>query len=348
MKYVPANVLNEQYAPIVEDILTTYPNSLYICKVEPYAQADPPESSSPVPVQDYYANPSISTEYWDNITKLIFDEGQLDWWYPCDILSFDDENNTFTTRIYNKEIYEDQNGMLNTGGRVIREVVNTPREAIRFVDKPYKSDQHLDSAFRHEIGIPDDIFPLHWRNDYVDGKMMLNSWYKENWNTQPIERVTKHTNDLRNAKCGLYYAPSTIPAAGKGLFAGIDIDSQLEVESIIPPIIIPDVNWNTTDESIRWDAHDYTWEGSAYGAEFESTKIGKLDTQILSPDIGMMGNFHPGLVNSYLAPTYFQPLLDRIKDPGAGASSDYFHHTFLSNRDIKAGSEIFISYGEPW
>lgn len=348
MKYKPANVLNKQNAPIVEDIATTYPNSLYVCRVEPYAQADPPDSNSPAPLQDYHANPSSRVANWDNITKLFFDEGQQNWWYPCDVLFVDYQQDTYTTRIYNKEVYIDQNGMLNTGGRVIREVLNTPRESIRFVDKPYMSDQHLDSAFRHEIDLPDDMFPLHWRNDYVDGKTMLSSWYKEKWDDQSSERITEHTENLKNTKCGLYYAPSTIPAAGKGLYAGIDIDAQLQVESVIPPIMIPDINWNVTDKSIRWDAHDYTWEGSAYGAEFESTKLGKLDTQILAPDIGMMGNFHPGLVNSYLAPTYFQPLLDRTSDPGAGASSDYFQHTFLANRDIQAGTEIFISYGEPW
>jgi hypothetical protein len=42
-------------------------------------------------------------------------------------------------------------------------VVNVvPRGAIRFTDKMYSTDQHLPNAFRHEIGIPDDMFPEAW------------------------------------------------------------------------------------------------------------------------------------------------------------------------------------------
>jgi hypothetical protein len=37
------------------------------------------------------------------------------------------------------------------------------REAITFVESAYTSDIFLDGAFRHPIGIPDDIFPKAWR-----------------------------------------------------------------------------------------------------------------------------------------------------------------------------------------
>lgn len=44
-------------------------------------------------------------------------------------------------------------------------VEGVPHEAFVFVDKPGTSDQFLDSAFRHFIGIPDEIFPKGpWRN----------------------------------------------------------------------------------------------------------------------------------------------------------------------------------------
>ena len=43
-------------------------------------------------------------------------------------------------------------------------VTHVPREAIRFSDKLYTTDQHLEYAFRHPIGMPDDIFPLQWKN----------------------------------------------------------------------------------------------------------------------------------------------------------------------------------------
>ncbi len=44
-------------------------------------------------------------------------------------------------------------------------VVNmVPRGAIRFTDKLYTTDQHLPNAFRHEIGIPDEIYPVQWKD----------------------------------------------------------------------------------------------------------------------------------------------------------------------------------------
>ena len=41
-------------------------------------------------------------------------------------------------------------------------VDDVPREAIYFMNKPYTSDQHIESAFRHTIHIPDDMFPTKW------------------------------------------------------------------------------------------------------------------------------------------------------------------------------------------
>mmetsp|Transcript_6380 Transcript_6380/g.7154 ORF Transcript_6380/g.7154 Transcript_6380/m.7154 type:complete len:618 (-) Transcript_6380:68-1921(-) len=43
-------------------------------------------------------------------------------------------------------------------------VSSVPRGAIRFTDKMYSTDQHLTNAFRHEIGIPNEIFPEAWKD----------------------------------------------------------------------------------------------------------------------------------------------------------------------------------------
>jgi SET domain len=41
---------------------------------------------------------------------------------------------------------------------------DVPRSAIRFFDRPYTTDLHLVTAFRHYIGIPDELFPNQWKN----------------------------------------------------------------------------------------------------------------------------------------------------------------------------------------
>lgn len=46
-------------------------------------------------------------------------------------------------------------------------VEDVPREAFLFVDRPYTADIFLPNAFRHDIRIPDSIFPVSWRNNIV-------------------------------------------------------------------------------------------------------------------------------------------------------------------------------------
>jgi hypothetical protein len=41
-------------------------------------------------------------------------------------------------------------------------VMGVPREAIYFSNKPYTTDQHLQYAFRHEMGLPEGTFPPAW------------------------------------------------------------------------------------------------------------------------------------------------------------------------------------------
>lgn len=40
---------------------------------------------------------------------------------------------------------------------------DVPHSAIMWVDKPYTSDLHLKNAFRHPIGLPDNLAPEQWR-----------------------------------------------------------------------------------------------------------------------------------------------------------------------------------------
>ena len=50
-----------------------------------------------------------------------------------------------------------------------------------------------------------------------------------------------------------------------------------------------------------------------------------------------MSNFHPGLVNMGFNSITHKPLLDRRKDPGAGAFSDYWNFAFKSEYSLDAG-----------
>jgi len=47
-------------------------------------------------------------------------------------------------------------------------VFDIPHHAIWFIDRMYTSNMHLRNAFRHELLIPDEMFPNMWKNRRVD------------------------------------------------------------------------------------------------------------------------------------------------------------------------------------
>jgi len=81
---------------------------------------------------------------------------------PCHILDRHENVDgvvTYTVAILNRYgLHENQR--IPQGRSFI--VTGVPRGGIRFTSKLYTSDQHSATAFRHEIGIPDEIFPRNW------------------------------------------------------------------------------------------------------------------------------------------------------------------------------------------
>ncbi|GAX27200.1 hypothetical protein FisN_13Lh247 [Fistulifera solaris] len=78
---------------------------------------------------------------------------------PCTVLERNESNGLFTVRILNRF-------GLSAKERVpsVHIVTHVPRKAIRFSDKLYTTDQHLKNAFRHPIGLSDDLFPDQWKD----------------------------------------------------------------------------------------------------------------------------------------------------------------------------------------
>mmetsp|Transcript_16165 Transcript_16165/g.24251 ORF Transcript_16165/g.24251 Transcript_16165/m.24251 type:complete len:283 (+) Transcript_16165:1-849(+) len=72
------------------------------------------------------------------------------------------ENKATRETLYEVEVEVEDDEDEGTSTKVI--VNDVPRYAIEFVYRPYASDQHLKTAFRHHISIPDEIFPTKWMN----------------------------------------------------------------------------------------------------------------------------------------------------------------------------------------
>jgi hypothetical protein len=94
---------------------------------------------------------------------------------PCQVIKREDIDG----KIYYTAIMKNWNGMKKDElipKHEIHVVSSIPRHAIRFVDKLYTTDMHLSNAFRHEIQIPDDIFPCAWK-DLDDHKVCEETQY---------------------------------------------------------------------------------------------------------------------------------------------------------------------------
>ena len=336
--YVPASVMNADEHPILlsDDNLVHH---TYLCRLEPFARED---SIKSMPVEDYRANPSMEPDGWGEYTRKMYADNDYMWWWPCDVVGIDydlsdDGRPTYQTVVYEKGSIDD-----GSDPRVIRKLKNVPRTGIKFVDRPFHSNQHLPSAFRHYIPIPDDIFPMHWRNDYRTASN-LGLGYK-NVGDEDHSRADDdaYETTLREAKCGVWVAPSNIKGAGNGIFLGVDTPGSGYVLGTTFPIIsVSDIS-----EREHWDAADYTWSSSSFETEFETGPEGS--NQIQSVNAGSLANFHPGLVNYRTGDAQYNPILDRRSDPGAGSFSDYTGFSFNSRYEVGKGEEVYISYGESW
>ena len=98
---------------------------------------------------------TTTTVRW-NMTRGIFELRNL---RPCNVLKRDKDPKK-GTMLYTVQI-RNRNG-LPAEERIsdVHIVTHVPRKAIRFSDKIYSSDQHLEGAFRHEIGFAD--YPEQW------------------------------------------------------------------------------------------------------------------------------------------------------------------------------------------
>ena len=82
--------------------------------------------------------------------------------YACEIVD-KQEDGKLTVRILYLESYVDTPVVLK----------NYPLASVTFRMRKLSSDQHLPGAFRHHIGIDDDIFPPQWKEGYTSAKSEL-------------------------------------------------------------------------------------------------------------------------------------------------------------------------------
>lgn len=81
--------------------------------------------------------------------------------WPCTVLLQENGQGVYTVRIHQNP-WEDE--MAWETNDVPRILTGYQRSDIHYFVQPYQSDQQLPGAFRHPLGIPDGMFPEHWKN----------------------------------------------------------------------------------------------------------------------------------------------------------------------------------------
>lgn len=146
--------------------------------------------------------------------------------------------------------------------------------------------------------------------------------------------------------CSVYIAPSTIPGAGLGVYVSEPLAEGDIVETgsmCIPMVDIEDYNrWNSRENPFE----NYHWNAADFGMLLES----KRNMDVMCFGIASAANSFYPLVNAEATHITYDDgeQLHRSKDPGVGAFTPYRNLTSYAVRDIPAGGEVFVDYGDNW
>ena len=133
-----------------------YPHTVVTSCYYEYVQ----DASYEVDESGTYADPQQQTVWIKNFVGL--DKSVPDYLFvrPCRILERT-STNLYTVQILNYDHQHRDQVVPDTYMLIVR---NMPRDALTFTDFAYTTDQHLPQAFRHEMMLPDSMFPEAWRN----------------------------------------------------------------------------------------------------------------------------------------------------------------------------------------
>ena len=277
----------------------------------------------------------VQTRVWVNVDELTQPERTTeeeaewflwaadDWNYldatlACDVLSadyIDDRKDTYRVEC------------TQSNGDTIK-IKDVPWHAITFVEKNYTGHQFLRQAFRHEIRLSDSLFPDAWKDLAIA--------------------------DEPEGSCGLFLAESAIPNSGLGMYTakGFDNAERLFHGEVVIQVEDYEVNmklarWYHGDFSDTplnyWLLDSYYWHSHTSVGQFEGQSIFSI-----IPGLGMLANSHPGLINCDIQKPTQTHDLNRLSDPGAGASTTYHDLHYLTTQSLEVGEEIFVRYGDAW
>ncbi|KAI2497402.1 hypothetical protein MHU86_17113 [Fragilaria crotonensis] len=159
------------------------------------------------------------------------------------------------------------------------------------------------------------------------------------------EILGRATNDSSNdpTSCGIWFAKSTIPNSGLGMYAGRSFnegEDMMASGDILIPIV--DLEMHQGDD---WFFVLDTYSWGIRGREND----GLNEVHFLSPGFGAAANSFLDLHNvEELKIDHSLVGVHRSKDPGAGAFTPYHNRRSIAKVPIPAGQELFTHIGDFW
>lgn len=83
-----------------------------------------------------------------------------DWVFPCLVIASDKTNSNLEVILFGNHT----SSTTNDSSFVLRHSRNFSHAWVNFRPRQFKGDSMNPLAFRHEIGIPDEAFPEHWKD----------------------------------------------------------------------------------------------------------------------------------------------------------------------------------------
>jgi len=163
------NENNDSYIrTIYEQQNDPYPSNIQtVCA---YYEVSNVEAQVEVDNSTYPENIILKEENLDDLVALYHidgssfakDDGDADQnFWPCTVYKRSEDLDKYTVRILQSPAEEET---WWTEAHKPLFLTDLSRDCIRFCDKIYSSDLYLSNAFRHFIGIPNDIFPEAWKS----------------------------------------------------------------------------------------------------------------------------------------------------------------------------------------
>jgi hypothetical protein len=204
----------------------------------------------------------------------------------------------------------------------------------------------------------------------LKGQLKLSSSSSLSGNSNGDSNSNSNSNsDGDGDLCGMYLAPSTIPGAGMGVFAGHnDIPKGNYLLTDDGDLVVPAYEMTKhighTKYSFLWE--EYTWKAASFHGMNEevddvkkvkacSTGIGAAINCIL-PMVNVVDDYDARQVglsgisvvdsDGNNSNTTTMPLLTpSLSSPGVGAFTPYHNRRWKARRDIPAGMELYGNYG---